>query len=314
MRPLKPKLVVPTAVAGTGQGERWAKSFVEYLRTECHLAKNSVAAYERDMKRFCRWLGDRFIPSLTVRDLTDYLAFMRGENLDPKSVARHVVTLKLFLRYLQLEGILKDNPAELLGTTKTSTTIPDVLSPTVAARLLDAPQPYDPLFRRDRALLELLYATGCRASEVSVMEVRDLRLEEQVCLARGKGSKERLVPLGDPAIRAIEDYVATERGLLAAKSKKGLPPWLFLSSRGQRLTRQKIWELVKRYAMRCGAPPTMSPHTLRHSFATHLLGGGADLRQVQELLGHASIGTTQIYTHVDQSRLKKIHSQFHPRA
>ncbi|ADB18838.1 integrase family protein [Pirellula staleyi DSM 6068] len=314
MRPLKPKLVVPAAVAGAGQGDRWARSFIEYLRTECHLAKNSVAAYQRDMTRFCRWLGDRFIPKLTVRDLTDYLAFMREENLDPKSIARHVVTLKLFLRYLQLEGIIKDNPAELLGTTKTAATIPDVLSPTVAARLLDAPQPYDPLFRRDRALLELLYATGCRASEVSVMEVRDLRIEDRFCLARGKGSKERLVPLGDPALAAVEAYLEHERPKLAAKSKQGVPPWLLLSSRGQRLTRQKIWELVKQYALRCGAPASMSPHTLRHSFATHLLSGGADLRQVQELLGHASIGTTQIYTHVDQSRLKKIHSQFHPRA
>jgi integrase/recombinase XerD len=221
--------------------------------------------------------------------------------------------VKLFFRYLQLEGIVRDNPAELLGTQKTWERIPEVLAPDLVNRLLAAPQPYDAFWRRDRALLELLYASGCRASEVSHLKLADLHLPERYCLAHGKGSKDRLTPLGDAAIAAIRDYLSEERPRLA-KAARAAPPWVLLSRGGRRLRREAIWELVKRYARRAGAHPDVSPHTLRHSFATHLLAGGADLRQVQELLGHASIATTQIYTHVDQSRLKRVHQQFHPRA
>jgi integrase/recombinase XerD len=179
-------------------------------------------------------------------------------------------------------------------------------------KLLVAPMPYDGLWRRDRALLELLYATGCRASEVSNLKQEDIHLKEGFCLARGKGEKERLVPLGRRAVEAIEVYLAEERpGLI--RNAEAAPRWLLLSRRGKRLRRERIWELVKQYALRSGAPSSMSPHTLRHSFATHLLAGGVDLRQVQEMLGHASIRTTQIYTHVDPTRLKQVHRQFHPR-
>jgi integrase/recombinase XerD len=186
------------------------------------------------------------------------------------------------------------------------------MSATVVDQLLRAPQPYDAYFRRDRAVLELLYATGCRASEVSNLKLADLHLNERYCLAHGKGSKDRLTPLGTAAVTAIREYLATERTKLG--EGRGNPPWLLLSRGGKRLRREAIWLLVKRYVRRIGANPDISPHTLRHSFATHLLAGGADLRQVQELLGHASIATTQIYTHVDQTRLKKVHRQFHPRA
>jgi integrase/recombinase XerD len=186
------------------------------------------------------------------------------------------------------------------------------MSAAVVGRLLAAPQPYDAFWRRDRALLELLYATGCRASEVSNLKLADLHLNERYCLAHGKGSKDRLTPLGSAAIAALRDYLATERPKLA--KGRGDSPWVLLSRGGKRLRREAIWELVKRYVRRIGANPDISPHTLRHSFATHLLAGGADLRQVQELLGHASIATTQIYTHVDQTRLKRVHRQFHPRA
>jgi integrase/recombinase XerD len=179
--------------------------------------------------------------------------------------------------------------------------------------LLAAPRPFDPYFRRDRALLELLYATGCRASEVSHLKMRDLHLNERYCMVSGKGNKERLVPLGAPAIAAIRLYLDAERSGLAQASRSGPAEWALLTRRGRRLRREAIWELVKRYAQRAGAAAEVSPHTLRHSFATHLLAGGADLRQVQEMLGHASIATTQIYTHVDQTRLKKVHAQFHPR-
>jgi integrase/recombinase XerD len=223
------------------------------------------------------------------------------------------VALKVFYRYLQVEGIVQDNPAELLGTQKTWQRVPEVLSPSMVERLLAAPLKHDAFWRRDRALLELLYATGCRASEVSNLQTRDLHLAERYCLAHGKGSKDRLTPLGDAAIAAIHEYLTHERPKLAGVGKSA-PPWVLLSRSGKRLRREAIWELVKRYALRAGTSPDISPHTLRHSFATHVLAGGADLRQVQELLGHASIATTQIYTHVEQSRLKRVHKQFHPRA
>jgi integrase/recombinase XerD len=179
-------------------------------------------------------------------------------------------------------------------------------------RLLSAPRKHDVLWRRDRALLELLYATGCRASEVSNLKQDDIHLQQGFCLARGKGDKERLVPLGGRAIAAVQEYLQHERPEVAQQC--AVPPrWLLLSRRGRRLRRERIWELVKRYALRAGAPADIGPHTLRHSFATHVLAGGADLRQVQEMLGHANIRTTQIYTHVDPARLKRIHKQFHPR-
>ena len=162
-------------------------------------------------------------------------------------------------------------------------------------------------------MLELLYATGCRVSELSILRPRDVHLAERYCLCHGKGDKQRVVPLGDRAVAAVEKYLSDERPALAGK-RTPAPEWLVLSSRGSRLSRERIWELLKRYAARVGAPAEISPHSLRHSFATHLLAGGADLRQVQEMLGHASIATTQIYTHVDHTRLKRVHQAFHPRA
>jgi integrase/recombinase XerD len=310
---LKPKPLVPVHVSAGGQSERWVAACLEYLRTECHLAANTIAAYQRDLKRFREWLGGRLLPRMTVRELSDYLESLRSQQLAPASVARNLVAIKLLFRYLQLEGIIRDNPAELLGTPKKWQRVPEVLSPLLVDRLLKSPQPYDAWHRRDRALLELLYATGCRASEVSHMKLADLHLGERYCLAHGKGSKDRLTPLGDAAIAALHEYLAVERPRLA-KVAASPPPWVLLSRGGKRLRREAIWTLVKRYVHRAGINPDVSPHTLRHSFATHMLAGGADLRQVQELLGHSTIATTQIYTHVDQTRLKKVHAQFHPRA
>jgi integrase/recombinase XerD len=312
LRP-KPKLIAPTAPAGGGQTPRWVAACLDYLRTECHLAANTVAAYRRDLTRFLQWVGGRSAAKLLVRDLSDYTGWLKTQKLAPVSVARNLVAVKLFFRYLQLEGVVRDNPVELLGSQKTWQRVPEVLSAAIVERLLAAPQPFDTYYRRDRALLELLYATGCRASEVSHLKLADLHLDERYCLAHGKGSKDRLTPLGGAAISAIREYLAHERPKLV-RPNGSPPPWLLLSRGGKRLRREAIWELVKRYVRRVGANPDVSPHTLRHSFATHLLAGGADLRQVQELLGHASIATTQIYTHVDQSRLKRVHRQFHPRA
>lgn len=181
-------------------------------------------------------------------------------------------------------------------------------------RFLTAPQRFDQHWIRDRAILELMYATGCRVSEISNMLVANVYLKEGYCLAEGKGSKQRMVPLGDRAIETIETYLNEYRPVLAGPRDLSKAPWLILSRTGLRLRREAIWELIKRYALRAGMDPDVSPHTLRHSFATHLLSGGADLRLIQEMLGHASIQTTQIYTQVENSKLKKIHQQFHPRS
>ena len=181
-------------------------------------------------------------------------------------------------------------------------------------KLLDAPCKKDTYPIRDKALLELLYATGCRASEVSDLTLGNLHLESAYCLYQGKGGKQRLVPLAPRAIQTLQEYLTTERPMLVECAGSFESARVILSRRGRPLRREAIWEMVKKYAARIGAPRDISPHSLRHSFATHMLAGGADLRQVQELLGHASIATTQIYTHVDQTRLKKIHKEFHPRA
>jgi integrase/recombinase XerD len=306
------KLLKPAAVATAAITGRWIESFVEYLRTECHLSDNTVLAYHRDLRRFYVWLANRRVPQLTIQELADYAGWLHDRKLAPASIARHLASLRVFFRYLQLEGLLNENLAELLGSQKLWERVPHVLTPGMVERLLESPLKGEPLWRRDRALLEMLYATGCRASEISHLQLQDVHLDEGYCLCKGKGNKERLVPLGKRAIQAVRDYLQHERPACVAR-RSPAPAWLLVSRRGMRLRRERIWELFKRFAAAAGISPDMSPHTLRHSFATHLLSGGADLRQVQEMLGHASIATTQIYTHVDPARLKQIHKQFHPR-
>ena len=271
-------------------------------------------AYRRDMKHFWEWRDDRMISHLTISDLANYVEWLHKRNLAPATLARHIVTLRLFYRYLQLEGILQTNPAELLGSQKLWERIPNVLSPNQVDRLLTAPWVGDPYWQRDRALLEFLYATGCRASELSNLTLHDIHLNEKYCLCTGKGNKQRIVHLGNRAIEAFREWVADEfQGRDCLIDKYGESNFAFLSYRGKRIRRERIWDLVKKYAERAGISSEISPHTMRHSFATHMLAAGADLRQVQEMLGHASIATTQIYTHIDMSRLKRVHKKYHPR-
>jgi len=296
-----------------GADEQWGESFIDYLRSECQLAENTVLAYSRDIKRFFGWAGKRNVPTLNVQELSDFVGFLGDLELAPSSIARTIVAVKMFFRYLQLEGVIIDNKVELLGSQKLWQRIPEVLSPKQIDRFLRAPKKIEIYHWRDRALLEMLYATGCRASELSNLRLRDLHLEERYCKCHGKGNKQRMAPIGDAAVEAVTHYLQRQRPRLAAVNSSEVD-WLFLSRGGRRLRREAIWELVKKYSLIAGIPVSISPHTMRHSFATHLLAGGADLRQVQEMLGHASIATTQIYTHVDQSRLKKVHEQFHPRA
>jgi integrase/recombinase XerD len=289
-------------------------AFRQYLQAERGMAANTVLAYGRDLERFGGWVvggGLRNYLSPSVRELSHYLAFLRDERLAPTSVARHLVTLKMFYRFLRMEERTAESTVDLLSSPALWERIPQVLSPEAVERLLAAPLPIDRFFLRDKALLETLYATGSRASEVVGLRLEDLYLDAAFCKCLGKGSKQRVVPLGRPAVEALKAYLSD----LRPKLVRAVPdaPWTFVSRGGRPLSRVVLWSLVKKYVVRAGLNSKVSPHTLRHSFATHLLSGGADLRTVQELLGHANIRTTQHYTHVDRDRLRAIHKRFHPR-
>lgn len=296
------------------QSTNWQQRFTDYIRSECHLAENTVMAYGRDLRRLQQWAAGRPLPKLKLADLSEYIAVLQQQKLAATSISRIIVATRVFFKYLQLEGVIQDNPSELLHTQTVWQRIPKAITPAAVDVFLAAPCRVDTYWERDRALLELLYATGCRVSEVSNLLLANVHLDEGYCLVEGKGSKQRMVPIGTSAKAAVKEYLQTLRPQLVDSRPADECPWLLLSRTGRRLRREAIWELVKRYALRAEIDPNVSPHTLRHSFATHMLSGGADLRQIQELLGHASIQTTQIYTSVDSSRLKRVHRQFHPRA
>lgn len=291
------------------------RAFRNYLQAERGMAVNTVLAYGRDLEKFALWVGDGGLGDFlkpSVRELGNFLVWLREQELAPTSIARHLVALKMFYRFLRMDERTDQRSVELLSSPALWERIPQVLSPEAVEKLLAAPQPGERFYLRDKALLETLYATGSRASEVVGLKLCDLYLDGGFCKCTGKGSKQRVVPLGDPAIKALRAYLAEPRGELVKGSAEC--PWVFVSRGGRALTREMLWVLVKKYVKRARLNAKVSPHTLRHSFATHLLSGGADLRTVQELLGHANIRTTQHYTHVDRERLRKIHRQFHPRA
>ncbi|MFM8273571.1 MAG: site-specific tyrosine recombinase XerD [Gemmata sp.] len=288
-------------------------AFRHFIRAERGLAENTILAYGRDLDRYARWialvqLSDYARPAL--KDLARYVAFMHEEQLAPPSIARHLVALKMFYRFLRLEEKADASTVELLSSPKLWERVPEVLPLQAVEALIQGPQQGDRFYLRDRAMLEMLYASGCRATEVVTLKLDDVYLDSGFCKCVGKGSKQRVVPLNRHAIAALRAYLA---GTPDDGARPPGAPEVFLSRTGRPLTRIHLWGLVKKYCKRAGLPKTVSPHTLRHSFATHLLSGGADLRTVQELLGHASIATTQIYTHVDRDRLKALHRQFHPR-
>jgi integrase/recombinase XerD len=290
------------------------QAFRHYIRAERGLADNTLLAYGRDLERFATWaeggLEDYLRP--TLRELSEYVRFLReDEGLAPPSAARHLVALKVFYRFLRLEERTNQGTVDLLSSPTLWQRIPQVLSPENVNKLLEAPTALDRYCLRDRAILETLYATGSRASEVVGLKLADLHLQGGFCKCFGKGSKQRIVPLGRIAVNALQAYLEKQRPRLVQSSPE--TPWVFVSRAGKKLTREMLWVVVKKYVKRAGLHNKVSPHTLRHSFATHLLAGGADLRTVQELLGHSSIRTTQQYTHVDRERLRAIHRRFHPR-
>jgi integrase/recombinase XerD len=289
-------------------------AFRHYMTAERGMAKNTVLAYGRDLDRFAAWVAEGALHDYlqpTLRELALYLSRLRDEQLAPPSVARHLVALKMFYRFLRLEERSSQGTVELLSSPGLWERIPQVLSPENVEKLLAAPQAGDRFYLRDRALLETLYATGSRASEVVGLRMEDVYLDSSFVKCLGKGSKQRVVPLGRPAVAALKDYLGEQRPKLTRSAAD--VPWVFVSRGGKSLTREMLWVIVKKYVLRAGLNAKVSPHTLRHSFATHLLSGGADLRTVQELLGHANIRTTQMYTHVDRDRLKAVHRKFHPR-
>lgn len=289
------------------------QSYLDVLEVEAGLARNSLTAYRRDLTRFLAWLPEQQRTPATFdrRDLVAYLRALDQAGLGPASLARHLAAIRGFLRFLVLEGVTTANPAEGAHGPRSWERLPRYLSRRDVVRLLEAADDPSPLGLRNRAMFELLYATGMRVTELVTLASDAYRHDHGWARVLGKGQKERIVPIGGPARQHLERYRADARPILLADRPD--PDVLFLSVRGRRLTRDRIFRLLRDTARAAGIEPLPSPHVLRHTFATHLLAGGADLRSVQELLGHASIATTQIYTHVDEDRLLDVHRKFHPR-
>ncbi len=292
---------------------RVAADFLDYLTIEAGLSNNTILGYGRDLREFlgyCGQGGATDIAGVSVHRVQLYLGVMARRDKSENSAKRALVAIRMFLRFAKLRGLIEDDGTEILESPKIWQRLPIVCNKQQVLKLLQAPSPEEPYYLRDRALLELLYATGVRASEVAGLKTTDLNLDIGYLRVFGKGNKERVIPLGKVAIAATLEYL---RDLRPKLLRPGSGAFVLLSRTGRPLSRIEVWRLVKKYALRAGMPRNVTVHTLRHCFATHLLSGGADLRSVQEMLGHVDIGTTQIYTHVDHERLRRVHKQFHPR-
>jgi integrase/recombinase XerD len=287
--------------------------FGDYLTLEQGTSPLTLDAYRRDVERLVDYIRAKGATSpidITSRILRDFVYHLKDLGLAPSSIRRNISAVRTYFRFLLSDGVVTRDPSERLETPRRWRTLPDVLTVPEISRLLAAPTLDDPLAFRDRAMLEIAYGAGLRVSEWISIGVRDVLFEDKLVRVFGKGSKERLVPIGRSAIGAVATYVRELRPRLEKGGGKGV---LFLNARGEPLSRMGAWKILRRYVERAGIEKAVSPHTLRHSFATHLLEGGADLRAVQEMLGHADISTTQIYTHVDREYLRQVHKQYHPR-
>jgi integrase/recombinase XerD len=298
--------------------EHLVLDFLAYLEFERGLARNTLEAYRTDLLQFGRFLARRELSALDARpgDVADFLAELAAGDADrpPASTAtihRKTACLRSFYRHVRREGLLESDPTATLSPPRRSRKLPHVLTRGEIDRLLSQPRGMEPAALRDRALLEVMYACGLRASEAIGLELTDVDLEDRVLRARGKGSKERVVPIGQPAVQALRAYLERGRPGLVKGARED---HVFVNFRGGALTRQGLYKIVRRHAVTAGLADRMSPHTLRHTFATHLLAGGCDLRSVQEMLGHADVSTTQLYTHLSSQRLKDVYFQAHPRA
>jgi integrase/recombinase XerD len=291
-----------------GQKERL---YLQFCRTEKGLAQNSLESYKRDIQQLGIFLGNTPLVDVTQDTLRSFLDHLRANGLSNRSIARHVTTVRGFFGFLVEEGEIAVNPTELLSAPKIGSSLPKYLSQSAVNDLLQSPEENSANGLRDRAMLDLLYATGVRVSELIKIRISDLDAAQGVVRVIGKGNKQRLIPVGGSALASIERYCREQRPTLL---KGRVCPHLFVTARGKAMTRQCFWKLVRDHGKAAGIFHSLSPHVLRHSFATHLLEGGADLRSVQTMLGHADIGTTQIYTHVVRSRLRQTVDQHHPRA
>jgi integrase/recombinase XerD len=290
----------------------WFARYLDYLEVEKGLSQNTIAAYRNDLNRLRRSLVRGRRPEQATRaDLLRILQAMRLDGRSPRSVARWIVAIKGFFGYLLAEGVVEEDPSAHLDSPRVWRSLPKVLTFHEVETLLAAPDRTDSRGLRDAAMMEVLYATGLRVSELLRLHLGDLHLDAGYLRCWGKGSKERVVPLGGEADATLQAYLAEARPALLAGKRTDT---LFVNARGAALTRQGFWKMIKRYGVRAGIGTPLSPHVVRHSFATHLLENGADLRAVQIMLGHADISTTQIYTHVNRERLRRLYEDFHPRA
>lgn len=295
--------------------EALVESFLNYLIVECGLSENTIKGYKGDLRNFSNYLherGAKRFQDLRAKMIVDFIEKEKQRGLSENSISRSLVTIKMLYKYMIMEGKISVNPMSSVNTLKLQKHLPEVLHYKAVEEILQAPDCNDKLGIRDKAILELMYATGARVSEVASIKVNWINFDYGYIRCQGKGSRQRIVPMGAEASKSIRRYLQEVRPFLV--KIEGDEPLLFLSRTGKKLRRENIWGVVKKYAIKAGIRSNVSPHTLRHSFATHLLEGGADLRSVQEMLGHSNIATTQIYTHIDRKYLKSIHQKFHPRA
>jgi len=293
--------------------ERYITEFLDYLSLERGLSSNTISSYRRDLEKFDNFIDQKKITDVLNPSRDDFLGFiyhLKDSQLKSSSIARNIVALKVFYRYLVSQRYLKTDPTELLESPKLWKYLPDVLSIAEVEKFLKTIRGPKIKQIRDKACFELMYATGMRVSELVELKLIDLDFKLGILRCYGKGQKERIIPMGRLAKEALVKYIDEARELLL---KGRVSKHLFLSKHGKKISRQMIWKIIQKYAVLAGIHKHISPHTLRHSFATHLLEKGADLRIVQELLGHSNISTTQIYTHLNKDRLKSIHQKFHPR-
>jgi integrase/recombinase XerD len=297
---------------------RYCDQYLHFLSLEKNASPNTLVSYRLDITRYLAFLESRHVTDLTqvCGDHTaQFLVRLREEGLSPRSVNRSFSAIKGFHKFLMIEGVTRINPAEAVTPPRLGRSLPDVLTPEEVEMILQQPRATEQdkrsLWLRDRTILETLYATGMRVSELITLRQTDLAVDQEVVRVFGKGSKERLVPIGKSALRWIERYRNECRARLLKRG--AAQDVLFLNARGTPMTRMTVWKIVQQYARRAGMKKEVHPHTFRHSFATHLLEGGADLRAVQEMLGHSDISTTQVYTHIDREYLKEVHRTFHPR-
>jgi integrase/recombinase XerD len=301
-------------VAATHTLNQLIDQYINYITVEKGLASKTVEAYAGDLQSFSLFLDTQRIMCIQNADtavILKYIIDLRRNGLGPRSRARNLVSLRGFYRFLIETGVLTDNAASLVDLPKSGMKLPDVLTTKQVDRLLESPDRSTPRGVRDAAMLELIYAAGLRVSELIGLYITAINLEAGFVRVLGKGSKERFVPIGRKAMLALQEYLAHARPLML--KKKQVSHYLFVARAGNPMTRQGFWKLLRKYALQAGITKKITPHSLRHSFATHLLEGGADLRAVQVMLGHVDIATTQIYTHVAKQRLIEIHQKYHPR-